>query len=220
MKRFFVAIAAVLFCVGFAFTQTSHDDGGVLVVEDSLLSPAHKQVVFVIATNIVQSTKIEVEVHTLDGIYNRFKPLQFPQGVRRGQIIPIWNGEFNQFHDTPWLYIWVIMSTATDNYYTNTMFPVNNGEQYKEPLIVSVDETGGYNTPYVITAKGIFDTPIPSLILINSSLFVSPKVITQTAPGIIRFTMGARTTGQFPPGKYLLTICQGSHCDTLVGRHR
>ena len=100
------------------------------------------------------------------------------------------------------------------------MFPINYREQYKEPMITSISESGGYGVPYQITVKGIFDTTIPSLILINSNVFVPAKTITQTAPGIIQFSMPSGNFELFPSGKYLLTICQASHCDTLQGRHR
>ncbi len=222
MKKLVVvaALVAVFFVGGSQVkAQISHDDGGVLVTEDSLLSPNRKQVVFVVAKNITEPTKIEMIFRNNEGVETKFKTLQFPQGVKQGQIIPIWNGEFNQFSETPWLYIWVTMSTSTDNYYTNTMFPIANQEHYKEPLIVSINETGGYTVPYMITIKGIFDSTLPSLILINNNVFVPMRNITQT-PGVIRFTMTSKTREQFPPGKYLLTLCQGSHCDTLVGRHR
>jgi hypothetical protein len=214
-----VAALIILCAALFVSAQSSYDDGGVLVTEDSLLSPSRKQVIFVVAKDILQPTKVAMQIQTNEGIIHQFQSLQFPQGVRRGQIIPIWNGEFSLYKDTPWLYIWVTMSTGTDTYYTNTMFPVGQAEQYKEPLIVSIDETGGYTEAYTITIKGIFDSTLPSLILINNSVFV-PIRVTSQAPGIIRFTVGAKTRGQFPPGKYLLTLCQGSHCDTAMGRHR
>jgi hypothetical protein len=224
MKKliFTVAILCGVFGVGAnrTYSQSYHDDGGVLVTEDSLLAANHKQVVFVVAKDLRGPVRIDMQIQTSEGLVNQFTPLQFPLGVKQGQIVPVWNGEFNSFHTTPWLYIWITMSTPTDVFYTNTMLPIEYREQYKEPMITSISETGGYTIPYTITVKGIFDTTIPSLILINSGVFVSPKVITQTAPGIIRFTVEAKTMDQFPPGKYLLTICQGSHCDTLQGRHR
>ena len=225
MKMFIVTVAALsvvfLMSASQSIAQNSGDDGGLLVVDDSFLSPSHKQIVFVIAKDIPQSTKIEIQTYDLmEGTINKFKPLQFPQGVKRGQIVPIWNGDLKLHANTPWLYFSVIMSTATDTYYTNTMFPLDYREQYKEPMITSISETGGYGIPYVITAKGIFDTTMPSLILINTKIFVSPKVITQTRPGIIQFTLPSGNFEQFPSDKYLLTICQAGHCDTLQGRHR
>lgn len=225
MKKLIVTVAALFFVFGLSThptnAQNSYDDGGLLVVEDSFLSPSHKQIVFVVAKDISQSTKIEIQTYDLmEGVFNTFKPLRFPQGVRRGQIIPIWNGDLTLHANTPWLYFWVTMSTGTGTYYTSTMFPIDYQEQYKEPMITSISETGGYGIPYTITAKGIFDTTMPSLILINTNVLVSPKVITQTRPGIIQFTMPSGNFEQFAPGKYLLTICQAGHCDTLQGRHR
>lgn len=225
MKNFsaIVAVLSVWFGMGVwqAEAQNSHDDGGVLVVEDSLLSPNHKSIVFVVAKDINQSVKIELQTYALvEGFIHQFKALEFPQGVRRGQVIPIWDGNFNQFQSTAWLYFQVTMSTAADYYYTEVQLPIGQREEYKEPTIGSISETGGYTEAYKITVKGIFDTTIPSLILINTKLFVNPKTITQTAPGTINFKVPANSFEQFPTGKYLLTICQAGHCDTMIGRHR
>jgi hypothetical protein len=215
---------AVFFSVftfqGMMFAQNIRTDGGLIVTEDSLLSLNNKKLLFVVAQNILQPTRVEVQTVSSEGIVNHFTPIQFPQGLKRGQVIPIWNGELNGFYTTPWLYFQVTMFTASETYYTQTMFPVNYREQYKEPMITSIAETGGYGVPYTITAQGIFDTTEPSLILINTNVFVSPKVVTQRPPGIIQFNVDSNTTNQFPPGKYLLTICQAWHCDTLEGRHR
>ena len=220
MKMFIVTVAALsvvfLMSASQSIAQNSGDDGGLLVVDDSFLSPSHKQIVFVIAKDIPQSTKIEIQTSDLmEGTINKFKTLQFPQGVKRGQIVPIWNGDLKLHANTPWLYFSVIMSTATDTYYTNTMFPLDYREQYKEPMITSISETGGYGIPYVITAKGIFDTTMPSLILINTKIFVSPKVITQTRPGIIQFTLPSGNLEQLLSDKYSLTICQAGRCAPL-----
>lgn len=216
-----VAVFTALFGARQIQAQSYHNDGGVLVVEDNLLSPTKKTVVFIVAKDISETVEIKMQTYMLmEGITNQFKPLQFPNGVKRGQLIPIWDGNFNQFQSTAWWYFWVTMSTATDIYYTSTMFPIGSREQYKEPMITSISETGGYTEPYRISVRGIFDTTVPSLILINTNLFVSPKTVTQTPPGRIEFSMASNATTQFPPGKYLLTICQEGHCDTLQGRHR
>ena len=219
-----VAVLAVVFSLGITQeveAQNYHSDGGLLVVEDVLLSgETHKQIVFVVSKNISSAARVEMQTHTSEGVVNQFKTLVFPQGLTRGQIVPIWNGDLNSFGSTPWLNIWVTISTATDIYYTHAMFPIQSREQYKEPMITSIGEVGGYGTPYQITAKGIFDTTISSLVLINKDVFVSPKAVIQTAPGTIQFTMPSGNFEQFPSGKYLLTICQGGHCDTLRGRHR
>lgn len=218
-----VAVLSVVFGVGAhqLQAQTYHNDGGVLVVEDTLLSTNHKTILFVVARDINQSVRMEMQTYALmEGIINQFQPRIFPEGVRKGQKIAVWDGNFNQFHSTAWLYFTITMTTSSDVYYTNTMFPVNYREQYKEPMITSIAEEGGYTIPYTITVRGVFDTTIPSLVLINSNLFVSPRAITQTRPGVISFTMPSGNFEQFPSGKYLLTICQAGHCDTLQGRHR
>lgn len=226
MRNLAVLVAALVAVFGLGImqeveAQNYHSDGGLLVVEDVLLSSeTHKQIVFVVSKNISSAARIEMQTHTSEGVVNNFKTLEFSQGLTRGQIVPIWNGDLNSFGSTPWLNIWVTISTATNVYYTHTMFPIQYREQYKEPMVTGISEVGGYGTPYQITVKGIFDTTIPSLILINKSVFVTSKAITQTAPGTIQFTMPSGNFEQFPSGKYLLTICQGGHCDTLQGRHR
>ncbi len=224
MKNIFTFVGMFLsVSIFFAFNvnaQSNEGDAGAIVTEDSLLSPGRKQIIFVMAKDIAGPTRVEFSTYTNEGITNRFTPLSFPTGLQRGQIIPIYNGELNIFNSTPWLYFWVQVSNSTENYYCQTMLPVGYREQYKEPMITSITETGGYNAPYQILARGIFDTTIPSLILINTNLFVSPKTVTQTAPGMIQFNLEANINSQFPPGKYLLTICQERRCDTLEGRHR
>lgn len=220
LTKVLVVFFSVFIFQGMMFAQNIRTDGGLIVTEDKLLSANHKKLVFVVAQNITQPTRVEVQTVSSEGIVNHFTHLQFPQGLKLGQILPIWDGVLNEFHSTPWLYFQVTMYTASETFYTQTMFPVNYREQYKEPMITSITETGGYGIPYIITAQGIFDTTEPSLILINTNVFVSPKVITQKPPGIIQFSIDSNTTAQFPPGKYLLTICQAWHCDTLEARHR
>lgn len=217
-----IAVMSALLGIGAqrVTAQSYHDDGGLIVTENSLLPPNKQQMVFVLAKDIPRPARVELQTYSLEGIVNRFTPMQFPQGLKRGQIIPVWNAEFNAFHITPWLYLAVTIFDGNDIYHTVTMFPVQYGEQYKEPMVTSIVETGGYAVPYQITLRGIFDTTIPSLILVNTDVFVSPKTITQTAPGKIEFTMESNTITQFPPGKYLLTLCQEGRCDTLEGRHR
>lgn len=218
-----VAVLTALFSVAKnqVMAQSYHTDGGVLVVDESLLSPTHKTIVFVVAKDIPQSVEIKMQTYMLmEGITHQFKPLQFADGVKRGQVIPLWNGNFNQFHNTAWWYFQVIMSTKTDIYYNTTMFPIGSRESYKEPMITSITETGGYNMPYQILVRGIFDTTVPSQILINTNVFIPPKTVTQNPPGRIEFTLPIGNFDQFPPGKYLLTICQEGRCDTLQGRHR
>lgn len=217
-------VLATLFCVGIlgkkVVAQNYRTDGGLLVMEDDLLLLKKKQVVFVVAKNISSPARVEFQTISSEGIINRFTPLNFPQGLKRGQVIPIWSGELNSFLTTPWLYFQVTIFTATDAYFSQTMSPVGYREQYKEPMITSISESGGFTIPYTITVRGIFDTTIPSLVLINSDVFVSPKVVTQGPAGVIQFSIAQNTAEQFPPGKYLLTICQAGHCDTLMGRHR
>lgn len=224
MNKLLSILMAMLFIQSFfqqkTFAQTYRTDGGVIVIEDSLLLSSKKQVVFIVTKNILQTARVEFKTITSEGLVNEFTPLTFPQGLVKGQIIPIWNNELNNFHSTPWLYLSLTIFTASETYYQGTMTPVNYREQYKEPMITSISESGGFGIPYTIIAKGIFDTTIPSLIVINHNVIVPPKTITQTAPGIIQFTMPSNSSTEFPPGKYLLTICQAAHCDTLQGRHR
>lgn len=224
LTRFVVAVllAAMFFSVpGKAEAQTYHENGGALVVEENLLlGNNQKQLYFVSAKNIAGPLKVQVQTHLSEGVVNNFKALNFPQGLERGQVIQIWSGDFNSFNSTSWLNFWVTLTNSSEVYYANTMFPVQNREQYKEPMITSISETGGYGVPYLITVKGIFDTTIPSLILINKDVFVPQKAITQTAPGLVQFTMPSGNFIQFPSGKYLLTLCQASKCDSLQGRHR
>ena len=224
MKKLLSILVAMLVVQSFlhqkTFAQTYRTDGGVIVIEDSLLLSSKKQVVFVVTKNILQTARVEFKTMTSDGLVNEFTPLNFPQGLVKGQIIPIWNSEPNSFNSTPWLYLSLTIFTASEAYYQGTMTPVNYREQYKEPMITSISESGGFGTPYTIIARGIFDTTIPSLVLINHNVIVSSKSITQIAPGIIQFTMLSNSSAEFPPGKYLLTICQAAHCDTLQGRHR
>ncbi len=223
MKKLIVIVAVLatwLNTTAITTAQSYQTNGGLIVTDESLLSSSHKRLVFVVTKNIPGPVRIELQTVSSEGIVNQFTPLQFPQGLQLGQIIPVWDGNLNSFHNTPWLNFWVTIVTPTHNYYSNTMMPIGYRELYKEPMIISISETGGYEIPYQITVKGIFDTTIPSLILINSSVFVSAKAVTQTAPGTIQFTMPSGNFEQFPSGKYLLTICQASHCDTLTGRHR
>ena len=200
--------------------QVSRIDGSLLVTEESLLSSNHKKIVLVVAKNISGPARVELQTMTSEGIVNRFTPQEFPNGLTKGQVISVWNGEFNVFHATPWLYFMTSIISSNETYYAQTMFPIHYREQYKEPMVTSISEVGGYTSPYTITIRGIFDTTEPSLILINNSLFVAPKTVTQTPPGIITFTMPSNSFAQFPPGKYLLTLCQAGHCDTMIGRHR
>ncbi len=217
---YFVTFFGVLVITKTTSAQNYRTDGGAIVLEDSLLSPTRKQIVFVVTKNIPQSARVEMQTISTEGRVNKFTPLLFPNGLRQGQIIPMWNNELNSFHTTPWLRFDVTIFTDNDIYYCSEYTPVGFAEQYKEPLITSISETGGYGTDYVITVRGIFDTTEPSIILLNTNIVVSPKVVTQTPPGIIKFTMKSNSTAEFPPGKYLLTLCQSGHCDTLVGRHR
>lgn len=205
-----------------ATAQTYQTNGGLIVVDENLLSGEknHKQIVFVVAKDIFSAARIEFETYSSEGIVNHFTPLQFPTGLHKGLVIPMWNGDLNSFHNTPWLYFRATVFTTTDTYYSESMLPVRYRELYKEPMITSIAESGGYGIPYTITVKGIFDTTIPSMILINSGVFVSPKTVTQIAPGIIKFDYPDNSFAQFPSGKYLLTICQEGHCDTMTGRHR
>ena len=218
-----VAVFTVLFGVSQILGQSPNsfaNEVGALVTEESLLSPNKKQIVFVVSKNIAGPTRVELQTHTSEGLVNNFAPLQFPQGLQRGQIIPIWDGELTAFQSTPWLYFWVTITTPDKVYYSCVMFAVNFREQYKEPKVLSISETGGYSSPYQITVRGIFDTTIPTLVLINTNYFVPVKSIVQTAPGKIEFSVPANSFVEFPTGKYLLTICQAGHCDTLIGRHQ
>jgi len=217
---YLVTFFSVLIITQTTSAQNYRTDGGVIVLEDGLLSPTSKQIIFVVTKNIPQSARVEMQTISTEGQVNKFTPLLFPNGLRQGQIIPMWNSELNSFHTTPWLRFDVTIFTDNDIYYCSEYTPVGFVEQYKEPLITSISETGGYGTDYVITVKGIFDTTEPSIILLNTNIVVSPKAVTQTPPGIIKFTMNSNSTQQFPPGKYLLTLCQGGHCDTMIGRHR
>lgn len=217
---FAMCIAVVNVSNRVAEAQVSRIDGSVLVAEDSLLSSNHKKIVLVVAKNISGPARVELQTMTSEGIVNRFAPQDFPNGLTKGQAISVWNGEFNAFHATPWLYFMTSIISGNVTYYAQTMFPIHYREQYKEPMITSISEVGGYTSPYTITVRGIFDTTEPSLILINNNLFIPPKTITQTPPGIITFIMPSNSFAQFPPGKYLLTLCQTGHCDTMIGRHR
>ena len=224
MKYFLIVVAAMTVVLNMlakpASAQPSRTDGGLIVIEDSLLSSNRKQIVFVVAKEILEPVWIEFQTTSSEGIVNRFTPINFPQGLQKGQIVPVWNGEFNKFHTTPWLRLYVTIFSPTATYYSSTSTPVQYREQYKEPMITSISESGGYGSSYTITVRGIFDTTEPSLVLINTGVFISPKAVTQTPPGIIQFTVPSGSFDVFPSGKYLLTICQAGRCDTMVGRHR
>lgn len=221
-NRIFLIAALMLFVIAKSVeAQSSGNDAGLIVTSDDLLSSNHKQLVFVVAKNIPGPTTLKLSTYNNDGVTHQFRSLIFPIGLQRGQVIPLWKGEFNDFFATPWLGFWVQILTSQGNtYWCHTMFPVNHWEQYKEPMITSISETGGYTSPYEITIRGIFDTTIPSLILINTEMFVPPKTVQQIAPAVIKFSVDATTPNIFPRGKYLLTLCQAGHCDTMMGRHR
>lgn len=203
-----------------ASAQSYQTDAGAIVIEDGLLLSSYKQLIFVMAKNISQPTRIELHTITSEGVVNNFAPLNFPQGLVKGQIIPLWNGELNSFHTTPWFRFGVSIITQSEIYYSQTITPVNYREQYKEPLLTSISELGGFGAPYTITARGVFDTTEPMMILINTKVFITQKAITKIAPGIIQFTVPSDSSAIFPAGKYLLTLCQSGHCDTMTGRHR
>ncbi len=200
--------------------QNYRTDGGVIILEDSILSSSQKQIIFVVTKDILQSSRVELQTVSSEGQVNKFQPLLFDSGLRRGQIIPILTGQLTAFNTTPWLRFSITITTETDIYYSIMSTPVGIAEQYKEPMITSISETGGYGTDYIITIKGIFDTTEPSLIVINTNIIIPSKAITQTPPGIIKVTLNGISRENFPAGKYLLTICQGGHCDTMTGRHR
>ncbi len=203
-----------------ACAQSYNTNSMAIVLEDSLLSTNNKKIVLVIVKDMAGPIELKMQTTTSEGIVNQFKPLRFEQGLKRGQTIQLWNGDFNSFYSTPWLYFSVTASSPTMQSYSSIYFPVNYMEQYKEPMITSIKETGGYGVDYNIKIEGIFDTTVPSIILINTNFIIPPKTITQTPPGKIEFNVNSNSRDIFPPGKYLLTICQESHCDTLVGRHR
>ncbi len=215
-----VFLAMGICSISNVFAQTFHTEAGAIVTDESILSPGRKQIVFVVAKDILEQVKMEFSTYSNEGQINKFTPVTFTNGLRRGQIIQLFNGELNIFNSTAWLYFWVQIFSTSGNYFCQTMLPVGFREQYKEPMITSITETGGYTEPYQILVRGIFDTTIPSLILINTNMFVSPKTVTQTAPGMIKFNLEPNNFSQFPSGKFLLTICQERRCDTLQGRHR
>lgn len=203
-----------------AYAQSYNTNSMAIVLEDTLLSANNKKIVLVVVKEMNGPTELKMRTTTSEGIVNEFKPLQFEQGLKRGQVIQLWNGEFNLFYSTPWLYFSVTATSPTMQSYSSIYFPVSYMEQYKEPMITSIKETGGYGVDYNIKVEGIFDTTVPSTILINTNFVIPPKTITQTPPGKIEFNVSSNSRDIFPPGKYLLTICQESHCDTLMGRHR
>ena len=72
MKRstMLVIVLAILFGVSIFSerlnAQNYRTDGGLIVVEDSLLSPNRKQVVFVVAKDILSTARVEIQTHTSD----------------------------------------------------------------------------------------------------------------------------------------------------------
>ncbi len=93
------------FFAGITHAQGSRTDGGMIVTEESLLNPAHKQIEFIVVKDIPDSARVELQTYSSEGIVNRFTTLMFPKGLQKYQVIPVWNGDLNLFSSTPWFKI-------------------------------------------------------------------------------------------------------------------
>lgn len=213
-------VIAILFAAGFANAQATRTDGGVIVVDDRLLSPYQKQIVFIVTKNFPREAMVQFQTMTLSGIMRKYEPLHFPEGLKRGQTIPIWNGEFNEFETTPWLRFDVCVTTGEVMYYTTYSTPIAQAEQYKEPMIYEISETKSPAGNYSYFLEGNFDRYSDTTVLINQNIAVTPEDIEYPATSGMRFRISNLTKNVFPTGKFLLTVCQNGHCDTMVGRHR
>lgn len=202
-----------------AYAQVYRTDGGAIVVEDSVLLSNKKQIIFVVTRNISEDVTVSYQTISSDGQLHAFPGLHFPNGLTKGQVIPLWDGSFNMFQTTPWLGFSVIVATPMYNYFVRANIPINYLEQYREPMIVEISEEKMSGIKYIITAKGNFDTYEPSTVVINGSIIVPQKAMKYERPGKLIITVD-EPHSRFVPGKYLLTVCQTGLCDTMVGRHR
>lgn len=222
--RFLVAVAFTALLMVSMFSQQSlaqsyRTDGGAIVVEESLLSVGRKQIVFVVSKNIPGNVNVSYQTYSSEGQVHNYPTLSFPNGLTKGQVIPLWHGDFTAFQATPWLEFSVAIATGTVTYYSRAIVAINYSEQYKEPMIIEVSEVKISGNKYLVTMKGVFYRYEDSVLVINSNIIIPQKAIQYIAPGIMQFTVD-EPPHRFAPGKYLLTICQTGHCDTMVGRHR
>ncbi len=212
-----IACAVLLAMTQIAAAQAYRTDSIAIVAEESVLQPNKKELVLVVTQNISEAASITYQITSNEGRIHEFPVIQFPNGLRKKQAIPLWNGEFNMFQKTAWLSFSVIITTTSWRYYIKTDVAVGFSEQYKEPMIISLSETKDNSGVYTITAKGNFDTYEPSTVVINKDVIIPPKSIWYERPGILHFTLGATDV---PSGKYLLTVCQTGRCDSMTGRHQ
>lgn len=202
-----------------AATTTSRTDGGAIVLEDNLLNPVQKHIVFVASRNIAGEVYVAFQTLASDGQLHQHQMLFFPQGLYQGQTFELWNGEFNDFQSTPWLRFDVTILAVDVVYYTMMQTPILQAEQYKEPFVENVSETRVSGDTYTITARGVFYAFEPSTVVLNTNIFVPGKSVIHPGPGVMQFTVDL-PTWRLPKGKYLLTVCQTGHCDTMTARHR
>lgn len=227
MKRYSFLVTVVCIFVGLLLVstaqtsaQTIRSDGGFIVIDSRPLSPTNKQVVFVVGKNFSGTTTLQFQTISNEGFVHNYPSLNFPDGLSKGQVIKLWDGEFNVFQTTPWLRFDVSILNSGNSYYTMHMTPVAQSEHYKEPMIYDISEIKINNSTYVFEVNGNFDSREETRVIINNNLVVLGKSILFPFPGRMKFTLTEANREIFPTGKYLLTVCQYYHCDTMVGRHR
>lgn len=216
----FVAFFGTFFGALETKAQTVRSDGGYIVIDSRALSPTNMQVVFIVAKNFFGATTLQFQTISNEGFVHTHPSLNFPNGLTKGQVVKLWDGEFSVFQSTPWLRFDVELRNSGLTYYTMHMTPISHDELYKEPMIYDISETKIDSNTFVINLNGNFDSYENTRIIINSHLMVLGKSVIFPAPGKMRFTLTDAGRDVFPTGKYLITICQSYHCDTMVGRHR
>lgn len=198
---------------GCVYSQTGC---GYLVVEENTIVPESKTVVFVAGKNIERSTTVSFDMVNSEGKVSSFNEQTFEKGIMAGQIIKLWNGEFNMFSKTPWLYLDIqLQNYGLIDCFRRTMIPIDFPEQYKEPQIRSIIQTGFGNSP-AFRIELIYDSTEKFELLANTYGIISRKQISATRPGEIEFSLDQ---SQIRKGKFLLTICQNNYCDSMPGRY-
>ena len=176
MKNFsvLVAVLAVVFSAGSwqkLQAQTQRYDAGIIVVDERILSPTYKQIAFIVTKTIVEPTTVQFQTMTLDGIIHAYQTLSFKDGLRKGQSIPLWNGDLTVFETTPWMNFYVTVTTPDTVYYTLHNVPVNQPEQYKELMINNIKDDKGstrkarsaWKPPALIQWNSVTERDCPSL---------------------------------------------------------
>lgn len=196
-------------------------DIGYIVIEESILNKRHKQLVYVVGQDIVSPSEIEYQTYSLiEGYVHIHNKLVFPKGLAKGQALQLWNGDFNNFQTTPWLYFQITLKVGLGQYNLSSLVPINQSEMYKEPMITAIAYDWPTTYAGVLSVSAIYDSTEPFTVLIDQNIFIPQELIFEKNAGMFKIRMAGIDPKKLEEGKHLLTLCQMSACDTLEFRHR